>query len=239
MASRQQRLVSVLALYGPRNRHYVSGLLWPDSPEARALESLRVSVHLISHQTPGLLVNAGPVLSLTDSLSVDLHRCLELVKTCEQSDSDSAEDACLSNLLRAELLPGWYEDWVILEQNRLRNFRLRALIGHARRWLDRGEAERAADAARNALVLEPLQETCVALLMRAELQAGNQAGALLTYESFRSRLSVELGVNPSDHLMHLAADIRRDSNHGPQKTFRNGLQRSTRSSTNLTDGNYP
>lgn len=221
MASRQQRLVSVLAIYGPRNRRYISGLLWPDSPEARALESLRVSVHLISHQAPGLLVNGGPVLSLTNELSVDIHQCLELVRTCEQSDSGGTEDACLANLLRAELLPGWYEDWVILEQNRLRIFRLRALIGHARRWLHRGEAEKAADAAMNALVLEPLQETCVELLMRAELQTGNRAGALLAYESFRMRLSLELGVRPSDFLIQLAAAIRGDSDNGLQPTIRN------------------
>ena len=208
MASRQQRLVSALAIYGPRNRRFVSGLLWPDSPEPRALESLRVTVHHISHQAPGLLANGGPVLSLTDGLSVDIHQCLELVRTCEQSGSSAAEDACLSSLLRAELLPGWYEDWVILEQNRLRIFRLRALIEHARRWLHQGDAEQAADVARNALVVEPLQESCVELLMRAELQTGNRAGALFAYESFRVRLSMELGVGPSDYLIQLAAAIR-------------------------------
>lgn len=222
MASRQQRVVSVLAIYGPRNRRYISGLLWPDRPEARALESLRVAVHLISHQAPGLLVTNGPVLSLTDGLSVDVHQCLELVKTCEQSNSSAAEDACSSNLFRAELLPGWYEDWVILEQNRLRNFRLRALIEHARRWLHQGETDRAADTARNALVIEPLQETCVELLMRAELQAGNRAGALLAYETFRLRLSMELGVDPSNNLVKFAAGIRGDSDNDLQQSIHNG-----------------
>lgn len=148
------------------------------------------------------------MLSLTAGLNVDVHECLELVRACEQSDSQAADDGCLSDLLRAELLPGWYEDWVILEQNRLRIFRLHALIGHARRWLNQPEAEQAADAARNALVLEPLQETCVELLMRAEVQAGNRASALLAYEGFRVRLSMELGVGPSDCLIQLAAATR-------------------------------
>lgn len=87
-----------------------------------------VTMHLVSRQIPGLLVNGGPVLSLDDSLSVDLHNCLEQVPSCQSSISCSVDEACLSHLQRAELLPGWYDDWVILEQNRLRTFRLRALV---------------------------------------------------------------------------------------------------------------
>jgi SARP family transcriptional regulator, regulator of embCAB operon len=208
VASRQQRLIAALALFGPRNRRYMSGLLWPDSPEARALESLRVSMHLISRQVPGLLVNGGAVLSLVDSLSVDLHQCLEHVRNCERFGPGADEDACISHVRHADLLPGWYEDWVILEQDRLRNLRLRVLVGHARRWLEQEEAEKAADAARSALELEPLQENCVGLLMRAELKQGNSARAVNTFEDFKARLTAELGVNPSPHLTELATGIR-------------------------------
>lgn len=208
IASRQQRLISALALYGPRNRRYLSGLLWPDSPDARALESLRVSLHRISHQIPGLLVNGGSVLSLADHLDVDLHQCREQVRTCINPGSNSGEDPCLAHVLHSELLPGWYEDWVVLEQHRFRDFRLNTLILHAKRWLDCGEAEKAAAAARSALTLEPINETCVWLLMRAELKMGNRAGALYTFKNFRATLARELGVNPSDQLMKLAAIIR-------------------------------
>jgi SARP family transcriptional regulator, regulator of embCAB operon len=208
VALRQQRLIAALALFGPRNRRYMSGLLWPDNPEARALESLRVSVHLVSRQAPGLLVNGGPVLSLADSLRVDLHDCLEQVGSCVESRWSTPNDGCLSRIRQAELLPGWYEDWVILEQNRLRNFRLRALVGHARRWLEQEEAEKAAEAATAALELEPLQEACVGLLMSAELKLGNRARAWHAFEDFRARLKFELGVDPSTHLALLANGIR-------------------------------
>jgi DNA-binding SARP family transcriptional activator len=154
------------------------------------------------------LVNGGPVLSLAANLSLDLQECLEQVRKCEQSGSSAAEDVCLSRLRRAELLPGWYEDWVILEQNRLRNFRLRVLVGHARRWLEQGDSENAVEAARSAVELEPLQEASVGLLMRAELKLGNRAGALHTFEDFKERLASELGVGPSADLAQLAAGIR-------------------------------
>ena len=205
---RQQRLIAALALLGAQHRGYVSGLLWPDSPGARALESLRVTVHLISRQTPGLLVNEGPVLSLTNSIGVDLHRCVEQVRNCRHSDSSHGQDACLPHLLGAELLPGWYEDWVILEQHRLRTLRLHALLVHARRWLDSGDAESAAMAARSALEIEPLHESCLWLLMRAELDLGNRACALQAFEAFRTKLAMEMDVAPSDYLVELAIAVR-------------------------------
>jgi SARP family transcriptional regulator, regulator of embCAB operon len=204
VAWRQQRVITALAISGPRPRRYLSGLLWPDSTEARAMESLRVSLHLISHQIPGLLVSGGSVLSLRDGVKVDLHQLLEHVKTCEQSPSDSAEATCLARLRGAELLPGWYEDWVVLEQHRLRNIRMRALAVLSRRWLDRGDADRAIEAAEAALELEPLHEGCLGLLMAAELKMGNRMAALRAFENFRSHLEVELGVAPSEHLVELA-----------------------------------
>src|SRR5688500_4796631 len=94
VAWRQQRLISALATYGPRNRRYISGLLWPDSPDARAVESLRVSMHLISREVPGLLVSSGPIVSLADGLRVDLQQCLAQVRRCERTGSNAAEDAC-------------------------------------------------------------------------------------------------------------------------------------------------
>ena len=209
VSPRQQRLISALAIHGSRHRRYLGGLLWPNSPEALALESLRASVHLISRQTPGLVVVNGPVLFLGDSLVVDVHNFLKQVRNCERLDRDSNHDGCLTYLLGDELLPGWYEDWVILEQHRLQNVRLRALLMHGRRWLERGEAEMAIEAADRALNIEPLHETCVGLMMQAELDMGNRAGALLTFEKFCARLTSELGVAPSGHLLKLAAAIHR------------------------------
>jgi SARP family transcriptional regulator, regulator of embCAB operon len=208
IASRQQRVVSALAIYGARNRSYISGLLWPNSTEPRAMESLRVSLHLLSRQVPGLIVTDGLVLSLTTELKVDVHDFLRQAKYCEQPDAYGSHADCLSYLLHAELLPGWYEDWVVFEQERIRRVRLCGLLTHAKRWLEREEAEKAIHAAGCALELEPLHETCVRYLMQAELRMGNRAGALRTFRSFQTRLSSDLGLVPSDHLSNFAAAIR-------------------------------
>ena len=85
VAVRQQRLITALAIHGPRPRSYLVGLLWPESRESRAMESLRVSMHLVSRQVPGLLVNGGAELSLSDLVDVDLHRVRSCVRELSQT----------------------------------------------------------------------------------------------------------------------------------------------------------
>jgi DNA-binding SARP family transcriptional activator len=82
---------------------------------------------------------------------------------------------------------------------------------HARRWLDLGEAEKGAAAAKSALEIEPLHEACAGLLMRAELNMGNRIGALRVFENLKKSLCTELGVSPSEHLVQLAVAIRGDN----------------------------
>lgn len=172
------------------------------------MESLRVSVHLVLKQIPGLLLSDGPMLSLMEDLRVDLHQFLVQVRNCDEPDSCSRNGTCLAFLRNADLLPGWYDDWVVSEEHRLRNLRLRSFLVHGRRWLDQGEADKALEAAEGALELEPLQESCVELLMCAELQMGNRVQALRRFETFKTRLILELGVAPSKCLVELAASIR-------------------------------
>src|SRR6476620_5914186 len=85
VAGRQQRLITALAINGPRPRSYLVGLLWPECRESRALESLRVSVHLVSRQIPGLLINGGNVLSLSELVDVDLHRVRARIRELSRS----------------------------------------------------------------------------------------------------------------------------------------------------------
>ena len=209
VATRQQRLISAVALIGSRHRRYYSGLLWPDSPERLAAESLRASIHVLSRQVPGLLISDGPALALSNDTHVDYNYLLDQLNACELENSVPCCNDCLPHLLKAELLPGWYEDWVVLEQERLRNVRLRSLLSHARVWLAYGDCERAVEAAEIALELEPLYESCIDLLMRAEAKLGNRARALRTFETFKKNLAFELGVGPSDALLSLAVALRR------------------------------
>ncbi|CAH0272212.1 hypothetical protein SRABI26_03696 [Arthrobacter sp. Bi26] len=207
VAARQQRLITALAIHGPRPRSYLVGLLWPESSESRAMESLRVSMHLVSRQVPGLLVNGGAELSLSDLVDVDLHRVRSCVRELSQAGLNGNAASSLNLLRDAELLPGWYEDWVLFEQSRLRQDRLHAFHIIARESLARCDFEVALEASEAALELEPLYESAVGLLIQAHRQQGNTAAALRAFEAYRAKLNEDMGLAPSEGIRRLVADV--------------------------------
>lgn len=207
VATRQQRLITALAIHGPRPRSYLVGLLWPECRESRALESLRVSVHLVSRQVPGLLINGGAVLSLSERVDVDLHRVRSCVRELSQTGLIGNVASSLNLLRDAQLLPGWYEDWVLFEQGRLRQDRLHAFHIIARESLARCDYEVALEASEAALELEPLYESAVGLLIQAQRQQGNNAAALRAFEKYRANLYKDMGLVPSEAICRLITDV--------------------------------
>lgn len=206
VAARQQRLIAVLAVHGPSLRIYLAGLLWPNCPEPRALESLRVSTHLVTRQVPGLLAKNGPMLALDPAVQVDLHRVRALLQDGSAGFGQAAR--ALLDLRGAELLPGWYEDWVVFEEGRLRQSRLWALTTLSRSLLTAGDCEGAAEAAVAALDIEPLYESAVRALVIAEIRMGNSASGLLAYEKYAVTLWQEMGVVPSEELVKLIDEVQ-------------------------------
>ena len=73
---REERLLAVLALYGPRSRSYVAGILWPDSTDARAMGNLRAAVWHVEHSVPGLLLHTRTRLALAEDVRLDVHEFL-------------------------------------------------------------------------------------------------------------------------------------------------------------------
>lgn len=214
VATRQQRLIAALALKGPRLRSYLVGLLWPDYPDSKALESLRVSVHLISRQVPGLVVNEGRMLSLNDHVDVDLKRFRAQTRAMNQTGFSADAVSLLFELRDAQLLPGWYEDWVMFEQSRLQQDRLRTFTEIAARSLALGDCVTAGTAAEAAVEIEPLYENAVRLLIRAELQQGNPAAALRAYERYRKQLGEDMGLLPAEPVRELLDPVLKRHSRG-------------------------
>jgi DNA-binding SARP family transcriptional activator len=206
VATRQQRLIAALALRGPSHRGCLVGVLWPEHPEPKALQSLRVSVHLVLRQVPGLLVSDGAILSLHGRVDVDLHRVRAQIGALREKEPVGGAASLLREWRDAELLPGWYEDWVVFEQSRLLQDRLRAFTLMSRKSLALGDAETAAEAAEAALEIEPLYESAVLVLIAAELQRGNPGAAMRVYERYRGQLEKDLGLPPSEPVRSLVAD---------------------------------
>jgi hypothetical protein len=75
-------------------------------------------------------------------------------------------------VLSADLLPDWYDDWVLLEAEDWRRLRLHALEALAGRLIALGRWGEAANAAGAAVRAEPLRESARAALIQAHLAVG-------------------------------------------------------------------
>ncbi len=209
VASREQRLLACLGLFGCRHRSFLAGLLWPKSSEPQAAGNLRTTVWCISHSYPDLLQTGADTLELDQAVKVDTRALQRQVATIQAQPQAPVPESYVETLGRADLLPGWYDDWVIFEQERFRQLRLGALEHLARQHLAAGEPARAVDAALSAAGIEPLRESAQLLLVQAHLGAGNRAAAVRAYTMFADRLYDELGVPPSDQLTDLVSDFVR------------------------------
>lgn len=103
----------------------------------------------------------------------------------------------------SELLPGWYEDWVIFERERLRHLGMHALEAAARRLTAQGDYPAALDAALHAVRREPLRESAHRAVILVHLAENNVVEALRAYKRFRILLVEQVGVEPSAGLTEL------------------------------------
>ncbi len=109
--------------------------------------------------------------------------------------------------LSAELLPDWYDDWALVEAEDWRQLRLHALEALADRLTASGRYGDAAAAALAAVRAEPLRESPRAALLRVHIAEGNPTEALREFTRYGELLMLELGVEPTERLRALVADL--------------------------------
>jgi DNA-binding SARP family transcriptional activator len=206
-----QRLLAILALHEhPLQRTYVAGTLWGDYAERRSIANLRCALARLPRTAGRLVQVVGRQVSLSDWVSVDVRELSELSRRIIDRDEHVLRVKGIQRLLAADLLPDWYEDWVVSEQERYRELRLHALEVLCE-YLSAGDDHAAAvEAGLAAVAGEPLRESAQRVLIRAYLAEGNQAAAVRQYRRFSALLGHEMGLVPSQSLTGLlpAAAIR-------------------------------
>jgi DNA-binding SARP family transcriptional activator len=95
------------------------------------------------------------------------------------------------------LLPGWYDDWVIMDRERLRHRYLRNLESAAAAAIDEGRPHAALDWALAAAATDPLRESSHRLVIRALLADGNVDAARRHLAFVRDLFRQQLGLAPS------------------------------------------
>jgi DNA-binding SARP family transcriptional activator len=205
-----QRLVSFLALQArPVLRNFVGGSLWGDSNEQRAGSSLRSALSRLRHPRYSLVAVTSDHLELSSSVAVDLREGEKLARrvmdpTQELDDISQLNDEVLS----ADLLPDWSEDWVLMERESYHQLRLRALEALCTRLTAKGVFGQAVQAGLAAVAGEPLRESARRALIEAHLAEGNTAAALRECEDFTTLLRDELGLEPSKKMRELMEGLK-------------------------------
>lgn len=211
-----RRLVAYVALHGSCRRSEVAGVLWPEACEERALASLRTGIWRLNRALPGLVTCTESLVELTAPVSVDCREQESLARVVLSArDLDGAWlQERMYQLWPGDLLPGWYDDWVVHEREGLRQLRLCSLERAADLFRQEGTLHLAMAAALEAVRTEPLRESANAVLISVHLAEGNVVEAVRCYEHYRRHVFSELGVHPSPALTrllppHLRAGVRR------------------------------
>lgn len=204
-----RRVLAFLAVSRrPVPRAHVAGTLWTDASEARAASALRTAIWRMGEPGAGVLCCEAGALSLRPEVDVDLATVGEHVRAVLDGRPGAAADRVAPIVDAGELLPGWYDDWLIIEREHLRQLRVHAL---ERLCLalsaDRCHAA-AARAGLAAVAGDPLRESAHRVLVLAHLAHGNAGDALRQYHICRDLLGRELGIEPSVELERLVAALR-------------------------------
>lgn len=193
-----QRLLALLALQRrPLERLYVAGTLWLDASEERAGASLRSALWRLPQPGGSPVVQTSVThLRLASDIEVDLNDLSARMERLDEG-SDAIDDLPPSSVLTRDLLPDWYEDWLLLERERFRQLRLHTLEERCARLTKLGRFGAAVQAGLTAVAGEPLRESAHRTLIQAYLAAGNPGEALRQYHLYRRLLNDELAIDPS------------------------------------------
>ena len=201
-----QRVVAFLALHsGPVPRAYVAGNLWYDSNEERAYGNLRSALWRLRKHTTNLIDTHNHTLTLT--ATTDIHTTTETATrlcspaTCTDTDLTIAP-------FTHELLPGWYDEFVLIERERLRQTSLHALEAIAHRLTAKRRYAQAISAALCAVRLDPLRESAHRSVIAVHIAEGNHSEAIRQYTTYTTLLDTQLGLTPSPQIQNLIKPTR-------------------------------
>lgn len=190
-------------------REKLAGLLWPDSLEETARDNLRHALWRLRKAFPSDLASE---YLLADDLSITFNASSEYsldAAALERLHESAATEELLAVLseYQGELLPGFYEEWVVLEREHLFSIfehhmaRLLSRLQDEHRWLDILEwGER-------WIKLGQKPEPAYRALMKAHAAKGDMSKVAATYARCVKSLK-EFGIEPSEQTRTLYDRIR-------------------------------
>ena len=232
-----QELLCYLLLHRghPQPREMLADILWSDAPGFQSKKHLRqllwqlnAALHAYSAATADRLVLVEPTwvhVNPRADLWIDV-ATFELACNNTRGVDGRALDACQAQALReaaelfrrGDLLEGGYQDWCLLERERLHDMYLASLDKLMDYFEAHGDYETALLHGIQILQYEPARESTHRRLMRLHFLAGDRTAALQQYERCVETLLRELAVKPAPSTVALFEQIRDGSLVDPRAT---------------------
>jgi DNA-binding SARP family transcriptional activator len=223
-----QYLFCYLALHRRHchSRNALAGLFWIDTPEEQARKCLRTTLWRLRSLLGPTETTSEACLHVENdeicfNIDCDYWLDVEEFEKClarssqgsENTQANQIDSQTISALARAvelyqgDLLEGCYEDWCLLERERLQGLFLGALARLMDYYRWQGIYEEALRCGRRILSFDPLLEEVHREVMRLHCLAGNRAAAVRQYHMCRTILFQELGIDPMEETTALYAQI--------------------------------
>jgi len=211
-----QSLLAYLVLTAgtPHRREKLSGMFWPDTSDENSRKNLRNELWRIRKAISAQQSNESEYL-LADEFTLTFNHDAEYwldVSQMERPDLDLQSLTSNLSLYQGELLPGFYDDWIILERERIQAIfesRMEQLLEQlvvAERWIAIQEwGER-------WLAFGKAPEPAYRALMLASGARGDMAKVASLYQRCTDDLQEHLGVKPSAETRALYDGLRKGTN---------------------------
>ena len=200
-----KRLLVFIALrQGRVDRRQAAGTLWPNGDDERAAGNLRSALWRMKGAGINVVGADKYALWLDPQARFDVR---DLDRWAGRIIEETAAGADLrlprGSLDAMDLLPGWYDDWVIYERERLRQRLLHALESLSRVLAKSRLFAQAIEVALEGVRIDPLRESALRVLMEAHLAEGNLCEARRIYRDYSDLVRRELGISPDPELLAL------------------------------------
>jgi DNA-binding SARP family transcriptional activator/pimeloyl-ACP methyl ester carboxylesterase len=208
-----QALLAFLALNpGQHSRERLAGLLWPDSHDEAARQSLRQCVSGLRRDLAELPLAADhdQIALPSGTVATDVD---DFNKALAEPSTANLKRAAA--LYRGHLLDGLnarselFDEWLRGERTQLRTAAMSAFRTLLQEFETAGAREDAIALGHRLLAIEPLQEEIHRALMRSYFEAGQTALALRQYQRCESILRKDLDVQPDQQTRALYQELLR------------------------------
>jgi predicted ATPase/DNA-binding SARP family transcriptional activator len=188
----------VLHQHCPHPREALAALYWGDVSDEQARHSLRTALATLRRYLGSDVLRAD-----RESVWVnpDLSIWVDAGEFEEQARSAAGHEIAplrsAIDLYRGDLLPGFYDDWILRERDRYQALYLDLVLQMIQLHRSRSDYAAAIEYAERALACEPANERAHQHLIFCRLALGDRSAALRQYEHCRRALQEELAVEPS------------------------------------------